>query len=188
MSSASGIAAANTPHLTSTPAGISQTATPAFNFNSAWAEDGPIPTPADSGVIKGPDQHNQLGEIVGGSVIIPPGGLFRAAWRATSLRSRPGETPHFMITLNKPPGVVTSPSEDNTTRHAVRAQVGGGTWDYGTTVVNGWSNYYHRDRHHGATTSQDERISRADVKRGIWANTSLSRNPLGGAMKTSWRW
>lgn len=126
---------------------------------SAWAQEpGVSEPPPGSGVSKGLDQYDEAGELVGGSVVIPPG-------------------------VNTGPG-----GGGYTVRHNVRAYPGGGAWDYGTTSASGWSNYYHRDRHHGATTTQGSRSARADRGPGVWANTSLSRDPFGPAMRSFWRW
>ncbi|WP_224389164.1 lactococcin 972 family bacteriocin [Pseudonocardia sp. ICBG1293] len=123
---------------------------------TAWAAGPkPLEPPPSSGVIKGEDQYNASGELVGGSVTILPGVITT------------GEDKNFTVT----PFV----------------SVGGGTWDYGTSINEGWSNYIHPARHHGATTKQGGRQDREDMPAGVWAKTRLARAVPGPVIEAFWR-
>jgi len=127
-------------------------------MSSAWAEGSEISNSAsESSVTKGDDQFNGAGEVVGGSVIIPSG----------------------VVTESEGQGTSFAPS--------TRVEVGGGTWDYGTSVTQGWSNYFHATRNHGATSSQGSRVVRSDKGPGIWANTTINRDLSGNPIKANWR-
>ncbi|MFC5109044.1 lactococcin 972 family bacteriocin [Kibdelosporangium philippinense] len=69
-------------------------------------------------------------------------------------------------------------------------EVGGGTWDYGTSINQGWSNYFHGSLNHGATSSQGSRAVRSDRDAGIWALTTINRdifdsNPIRAYWRTN---
>lgn len=125
-----------------------------FPAASAESLDNPN-TPSGNGVIKGEDQFNAAGELVGGSVLIPP-------------------------------GVVTN-SEGNTLTVTRYVNVGGGTWDYGTSFNQGWSNYLHPHLYHGATTRQGKKEVRDDQPAGVWARTKLNRDIFGPTIHAYWR-
>lgn len=110
----------------------------------------------ESAVIKGADQFNAAGELVGGSEIFPAGVEVRRGGAGTF--SAAGES------------------------------VGGGDWVRGTNLVKGWSNYYHRDKKHGATSKQGTREDKADKDAGVSADTSVNRDIFdSAAIEAFWR-
>ncbi|MFC6094851.1 lactococcin 972 family bacteriocin [Saccharothrix lopnurensis] len=127
--------------------------------SSAWAESPENVDPANaSSVTRTDDQFNADDEVIGGSAIIPAG----------------------VVTKDEGEGTSTAPS--------TMVEVGGGTWDYGTSANQGWSNYLHGTKNHGATVSQGSRAVRSDTGPGVWANTTINRDIFSNdPIRAYWR-
>ncbi|MEV6713692.1 lactococcin 972 family bacteriocin [Lentzea sp. NPDC051208] len=125
--------------------------------SSASAEGSETLGSASAGsVIKGADQFNAAGELVGGSEIFPAG-----------VSTRNGDAARFVVAAE---------------------EVGGGTWDRGTNLVKGWSNYIHPDKNHGATSRQGSRSDSSDKGPRLWADTSVNRDIFDSApIEAFWR-
>ena len=137
--------------------GLAVSSTVFAGVSSASAEGSESFDSASAGtVIKGADQFNAAGELVGGSEIFPAG-----------VSTRSGEAGRSLVASE---------------------EVGGGTWDRGTNLVKGWSNYYHPNNNHGATSRQGSRSDSSDKGPRVWADTSVNRDIFDSApIEAFWR-
>lgn len=73
---------------------------------------------------------------------------------------------------------------------ATTVNVGGGTWNYGTSysfpvTTNVYSNYYHPTNHHSGTSVCAEKNVTVHASAGNWANSSTSCG-VGGSTAAYW--
>ena len=66
--------------------------------------------------------------------------------------------------------------------NAVADNVGGGTWKYGTSWMNVWSEYYHSSRPHSATACVGDTCSRTSE----WAGRLAGANRVGFTNKRAY--
>ncbi|GAA3256445.1 lactococcin 972 family bacteriocin [Nonomuraea helvata] len=65
-------------------------------------------------------------------------------------------------------------------------RIGGGTWNYGTHVTNGYSDYLHNRKCHGSSTSSGHHYNADhDVAKGNWAQSKVWRDGSAG-IKAFW--
>lgn len=104
--------------------------------------------------------------------------------RSADRHNAAGEVTGGFATIES--GVVTS-SEVGSASFTPQVEVGGGEWDYGTSFNQGWSNYLHGSKNHGATVKQGDRAVSADTGPHNWANTTINRELWGPAIQAFWR-
>jgi lactococcin 972 family bacteriocin len=121
-----------------------------------------------------------LAESSQGVVPASSDGVTRSADRYNAA----GEVTGGSVTIES--GVVTR-NEVGSASFTPQADVGGGTWDYGTSFNQGWSNYLHDTRNHGATVKQGDRSVSADTGPHNWASTTINRSLWGPEVEAFWR-
>lgn len=71
--------------------------------------------------------------------------------------------------------------KDGVVRPQTVKEVGGGTWNYGTTVGAGWSNYYHTSKCHGSSAYSGSKSGRDhNVRPGKESQVHIWRDGTNG--------